>query len=149
MLAGGSGGGWLESSPSIFVVAAGAPTPGKESTLSFFGNVGAPLGALDVVAALLAEAGVVAVADGLASATDWFASTPARFAGSANAPTPGKESTVSFFSSVEAPVEARGLVLELARRYITLYAIITWKDFDFHASGEEEITKIIKQHLEE
>ena len=51
------------------------------------------------------------------------------------------------YKDAEIPLAPRDLVLELARRYITLYEIITWKDFDFHASGEEEITKIIKQHL--
>ena len=37
-------------SPSRFAVSADAPTPGKGSTVSSFGNVVAPLGALDLVA---------------------------------------------------------------------------------------------------
>lgn len=43
------------------------------------------------------------------------------------------------------PEAPRELVTELARRYILLYEMITWKDFDFEAvQGEEEITKAIE-----
>lgn len=35
------------------------------------------------------------------------------------------------------PAAPRDLVLELARRYITLYEMITWDDFDFQESGGE------------
>jgi phosphoribosylaminoimidazole-succinocarboxamide synthase len=36
------------------------------------------------------------------------------------------------------PEAPRDLVLELSRRYITLYEMITWKDFDFAGVGGEE-----------
>jgi phosphoribosylaminoimidazole-succinocarboxamide synthase len=43
------------------------------------------------------------------------------------------------------PEAPRELVVELARRYITLYEMITWKDFDFDAiKGEDEIAKAIQ-----
>ena len=46
----------------------------------------------------------------------------------------------------EAPPE---LVLELSRRYILLYEMITWKNFDFEGvTGEEEITKAIQEHVD-
>ena len=35
------------------------------------------------------------------------------------------------------PAAPRDLVIELARRYITLYEMITWDDFDFEESGGE------------
>jgi phosphoribosylaminoimidazole-succinocarboxamide synthase len=46
----------------------------------------------------------------------------------------------------EAPQE---LVHELARRYIALYEMITWKDFDFYDAhgGEEDIARAIKANL--
>ena len=44
------------------------------------------------------------------------------------------------------PEAPRDLVLELSRRYIALYEMITWKEFDFAAAsgGEEEITRAIQ-----
>lgn len=43
------------------------------------------------------------------------------------------------------PDAPRNLVLELARRYITLYEMITWKDFDFNSvKGEDAITEALK-----
>ncbi len=36
------------------------------------------------------------------------------------------------------PAAPRDLVIELARRYITLYEMITWNDFDFQGSGDEK-----------
>jgi phosphoribosylaminoimidazole-succinocarboxamide synthase len=36
------------------------------------------------------------------------------------------------------PAAPRDLVIELARRYITLYEMITWNDFDFQESGDEK-----------
>jgi phosphoribosylaminoimidazole-succinocarboxamide synthase len=46
------------------------------------------------------------------------------------------------------PEAPRDLVLELARRYITLYEMITWKDFDFDAvAGEDAITKAIASNV--
>lgn len=46
------------------------------------------------------------------------------------------------------PKAPRDLVLELSRRYILLYEMITWKDFDFEQSGgEEAIGKAIESHL--
>jgi hypothetical protein len=51
----------------------------------------------------------VAVADGLASVTEWVASTPTSVTGSAGATAPGNEATVSSVGDVGAPVEARDL----------------------------------------
>ena len=51
------------------------------------------------------------------------------------------------YKDVHIPEAPRELVLELARRYITLYEIITGKKFEFEAAGEEEITKIIEEKL--
>ena len=47
------------------------------------------------------------------------------------------------------PEAPRDLVLELSRRYIQLYEMITWKDFDFEAAttGEEAISKAIQDYL--
>jgi phosphoribosylaminoimidazole-succinocarboxamide synthase len=46
------------------------------------------------------------------------------------------------------PEAPRDLVLELARRYITLYEMITWKDFDFVAvAGEDAITEAIASNI--
>jgi phosphoribosylaminoimidazole-succinocarboxamide synthase len=46
------------------------------------------------------------------------------------------------------PEAPRDLVLELARRYILLFEMITWKDFDFDAvTGEDEITKAIEANI--
>lgn len=46
------------------------------------------------------------------------------------------------------PEAPRDLVLELARRYITLYEMITWKDFDFNSvAGEDAITKAIASNI--
>jgi phosphoribosylaminoimidazole-succinocarboxamide synthase len=46
------------------------------------------------------------------------------------------------------PEAPRDLVLELARRYITLYEMITWKDFDFESvAGEDAITKAIAYNI--
>jgi phosphoribosylaminoimidazole-succinocarboxamide synthase len=42
------------------------------------------------------------------------------------------------------PEAPRDLVLELSRRYITLYEMITGRDFDFSVPGEEEIAKAIQ-----
>lgn len=43
------------------------------------------------------------------------------------------------------PDAPRDLVLELSRRYITLYEMITWKDFDFNSvRGEGAITAALK-----
>jgi phosphoribosylaminoimidazole-succinocarboxamide synthase len=50
------------------------------------------------------------------------------------------------------PEAPRDLVIELSRRYIQLYEIITWKKFDFDAvaaaeGGEEQIAKVIQEYL--
>lgn len=46
------------------------------------------------------------------------------------------------------PDAPRDLVVELARRYILLYEMITWEDFDFSAvTGEDEIAQAIKSHI--
>jgi phosphoribosylaminoimidazole-succinocarboxamide synthase len=42
------------------------------------------------------------------------------------------------------PEAPRDLVLELSRRYITLYEMITGRDFDFDVPGEEAIAKAIQ-----
>lgn len=42
------------------------------------------------------------------------------------------------------PEAPRDLVLELSRRYITLFEMITWNQFDFTADREEGIAKAIK-----
>jgi phosphoribosylaminoimidazole-succinocarboxamide synthase len=50
-------------------------------------------------------------------------------------------------TDVALPEAPRDLVAELARRYITLYEMITWKEFDFDAvKGESTITAAIQQH---
>ena len=49
---------------------------------------------------------------------------------------------------VALPEAPRDLVLELARRYITLYEMITWDDFDFaKVEGEAAISAAIRAHL--
>lgn len=46
------------------------------------------------------------------------------------------------------PEAPRDLVCELARRYITLYEMITWKTFDFDAQrGEAPIGEALEKHL--
>jgi phosphoribosylaminoimidazole-succinocarboxamide synthase len=46
------------------------------------------------------------------------------------------------------PEAPRDLVIELARRYITLFEMITWKDFDFASiAGEDAITKAIAGNI--
>eukprot|EP00521_Asterionellopsis_glacialis_P011699 CAMPEP_0195309076 /NCGR_PEP_ID=MMETSP0707-20130614/38556_1 /TAXON_ID=33640 /ORGANISM="Asterionellopsis glacialis, Strain CCMP134" /LENGTH=468 /DNA_ID=CAMNT_0040373371 /DNA_START=40 /DNA_END=1446 /DNA_ORIENTATION=- len=46
------------------------------------------------------------------------------------------------------PDAPRDLVLELSRRYISLYEMITWKDFDFeHGGQEEDIAEAIESSL--
>lgn len=47
------------------------------------------------------------------------------------------------------PEAPKYLVVELARRYVTLYEMITGKDFDFDTCGdyEEDMGKIIEQYL--
>mmetsp|Transcript_25966 Transcript_25966/g.36597 ORF Transcript_25966/g.36597 Transcript_25966/m.36597 type:complete len:471 (+) Transcript_25966:67-1479(+) len=46
------------------------------------------------------------------------------------------------------PDAPRDLVLELSRRYISLYEMITWKDFDFeHVGKEEDIAEAIVSNL--
>ncbi|GKY99649.1 hypothetical protein MPSEU_000918900 [Mayamaea pseudoterrestris] len=51
-------------------------------------------------------------------------------------------------TNVELPEAPRELVVELARRYITLYEMITWKTFDFDAvEGESAISAAIQKHL--
>ena len=42
------------------------------------------------------------------------------------------------------PEAPRDLVLELSRRYITLFEMITWNHFDFSTDGEESIAKAIQ-----
>jgi phosphoribosylaminoimidazole-succinocarboxamide synthase len=45
------------------------------------------------------------------------------------------------------PDAPRDLVLELSRRYITLFEMITWKHFDFSiGEGEEDIAKAVKSY---
>lgn len=52
------------------------------------------------------------------------------------------------YNDAALPEAPRALVVELARRYITLYEMITWKDFDFSAvEGEDAITTAIQAHL--
>jgi len=43
------------------------------------------------------------------------------------------------------PEAPRDLVLELSRRYITLYEMITWKDFDFEkaSAGESSVVQVL------
>jgi phosphoribosylaminoimidazole-succinocarboxamide synthase len=51
-------------------------------------------------------------------------------------------------TSVPLPEAPRDLVLELARRYITLYEMITWKDFNLGGmQGEDAITTAIQACL--
>ena len=47
------------------------------------------------------------------------------------------------------PDAPRDLVLELSRRYIQLYEMITWKDFDFEtaSAGEDAISKAIQENI--
>jgi phosphoribosylaminoimidazole-succinocarboxamide synthase len=53
------------------------------------------------------------------------------------------------YNDAVLPEAPRDLVLELARRYITLYEMITWKDFDFdEIRGEDDITRAIKEEME-
>ena len=52
------------------------------------------------------------------------------------------------YKDLTIPEAPRELVLELARRYIALYEIITGKEFVFEALGEEEIAKIIGNSLD-
>jgi len=42
------------------------------------------------------------------------------------------------------PEAPRDLILELSRRYITLFEMITWDHFDFSTTGEEGIAKAIR-----
>lgn len=52
------------------------------------------------------------------------------------------------YADAEIPDAPRDLVLELARRYITLYEMITWKDFDFDAvTNQDDIASVIEKHL--
>ena len=52
------------------------------------------------------------------------------------------------YADTDIPEAPRDLVLELARRYVTLYEMITWKDFDFDAvTGQEDIASVIEKHL--
>ena len=53
------------------------------------------------------------------------------------------------YNDAALPEAPRDLVLELSRRYIQLYEMITWNDFDFDAatSGEEAIAKAIQEYL--
>jgi phosphoribosylaminoimidazole-succinocarboxamide synthase len=52
------------------------------------------------------------------------------------------------YADAEIPDAPRDLVLELARRYITLYEMITWKDFDFDAvTNQDDIAAVIEKHL--
>jgi phosphoribosylaminoimidazole-succinocarboxamide synthase len=45
------------------------------------------------------------------------------------------------------PDAPRDLVLELSRRYITLFEMITWKHFDFSiGEGEEDIAEAVKSY---
>jgi phosphoribosylaminoimidazole-succinocarboxamide synthase len=49
------------------------------------------------------------------------------------------------YKDKELPEAPRDLVLELSRRYITLYEMITWKDFDFCTmAGEEVMAEILR-----
>jgi phosphoribosylaminoimidazole-succinocarboxamide synthase len=45
------------------------------------------------------------------------------------------------------PEAPRDLVCELARRYITLYEMITWEDFELDARGEEPIGEALLAHF--
>lgn len=46
------------------------------------------------------------------------------------------------------PEAPRDLVLELARRYVTLYEMITWQEFDFDSvRGEDAIGEALTSHL--
>jgi phosphoribosylaminoimidazole-succinocarboxamide synthase len=52
------------------------------------------------------------------------------------------------YADATIPEAPRDLVLELARRYVTLYEMITWKDFDFDAvTGQDDIATVIEKHL--
>jgi phosphoribosylaminoimidazole-succinocarboxamide synthase len=51
------------------------------------------------------------------------------------------------YEDSEIPDAPRDLVLELARRYICLYEIITWQDFKFDETSEEDMGKILEEHL--
>lgn len=54
------------------------------------------------------------------------------------------------YKDADIPMAPRDLVLELARRYVTLFEMITWKSFDFGAvGGEESIGGIIQKALAE
>jgi phosphoribosylaminoimidazole-succinocarboxamide synthase len=52
------------------------------------------------------------------------------------------------YKDLTIPEAPRELVLELARRYIALYEIITGNEFVFEAAGEEDIGKIIGDSLD-
>jgi phosphoribosylaminoimidazole-succinocarboxamide synthase len=47
------------------------------------------------------------------------------------------------------PEAPRDLVIELSKRYILLYEMITWEDFPFRdvAAGEDAIAEILRAHL--
>lgn len=52
------------------------------------------------------------------------------------------------YKDATIPDAPRDLVLELSRRYIQLYEMITWKDFDFEAvTGEDAISATIAKSL--
>ena len=54
-----------------------------------------------------------------------------------------------YAEDVALPEAPRDLVLELSRRYIQLYEMITWKDFDFDAAatGEAAIGQVLQEYL--
>ena len=53
------------------------------------------------------------------------------------------------YSDATLPEAPRDLVLELSRRYIQLYEMISWKEFDFEAAsaGEDAIANAIQDYL--
>jgi phosphoribosylaminoimidazole-succinocarboxamide synthase len=51
------------------------------------------------------------------------------------------------YADTVIPDAPRDLVLELSRRYITLFEMITWKHFDFSiGEGEEDIAEAVKSY---
>lgn len=51
------------------------------------------------------------------------------------------------YNDIVLPEAPKELVCELARRYVTLYEMITWKDFEFDFRGEDAIGEALSANL--
>ena len=51
------------------------------------------------------------------------------------------------YNDAELPPAPKDLVAELSRRYISLYEMITWKEFEFDDNAEGKIASAIKAYL--